>query len=102
MCSSDLEVFSVCAMRGHWVLLALAFFFAFVSCFSSSVFFLSICPSLPFYLCLKGSVLIEDPCFFILCRDLFLDASLFSGLQDPLGLSFILHGSSVPIVLGLA
>ena len=32
----------------------------------------------------------------------FWDASSFSGLQDPLGLPFIPHGSSVPITLGLA
>ena len=49
------ETLSVCAMRGR-----LHFCF-FVSCFSASVFFLSICPNLPFSLRLKGFVPINCP-----------------------------------------
>ena len=83
--------FAVCAMRGRSCFLF----------FSFPVFFPPICLILPLYLCLKG---FGDPCFFSFCRGLFFfwDASSFSGLQDPLGLPFIPHGSSVPVTLGLA
>ena len=48
------ESFSVCTMRGRWVLLALAFFLLLFLVFFFCLF-LSSCPSLPLSLCLKGS-----------------------------------------------
>ena len=65
------------------LLLFLVFFFCLLSIDLSS---------LPFSLCLKGSVLIDGSwgsLLLIFCRGPLFWMLLFSGLQDPLGLSFI-------------
>ena len=80
--------------------------FCFYFLFSSSVFFLSICPSLPFSLCLKGSMPIDCSWGSLLLYTLpwSLFWMLLSFLSFRILWAFLLfpHGSSVSIALGLA
>ena len=100
--------FPVLVPRGFFCLcreksLALFVFFLFSS-FLFSVFFLSSCPDLPSSLCLKGSASIDGAwgsLLLIFCRDLFFWMLFFSGLRDPLGLSYNPFGLGLSFPSGL-
>ena len=100
-CPSSLRPF----LSVPWEVARALFVFCFL--FSSSVFFYRAVPVFLFFsLCLKGSAPIDGSwgsLLLILCRGpLFLLDASFSGLQDPLGLSFIPSWVSCIYYFGLS